>query len=87
MERMDWGSTLTPEQKAKPQDNVRTNDRYEAMIRFGQVSAEDVSDDDDIIIVIAPQNGRPSFYMTQFLVSSSLVLVIPSPLPLITLLL
>lgn len=36
---------------------VKGESRPEAMIRFGQISREDVATDDDVFIVIAPQNG------------------------------
>lgn len=54
LERMDWGPSLTPEQKAQPGDVE--NPRREAMIRYGQVGADQVADDDDVVIVISPQN-------------------------------
>lgn len=55
LERMDWGTRLSPEQQFQPQDNVVP--RKEALLRFGTVGADQVADDDDVVIVISPQNG------------------------------
>ena len=54
LEKMDWGNELTPEQKAKPTDIE--SPRKEALIRFGRIGADVLADDDDVVIVIAPQN-------------------------------
>ena len=54
LERMDWGPSLTPAQKAQPGDVQ--SPRPEALIRYGQVGANQIADDDDVVIVIAPQN-------------------------------
>lgn len=55
LERMDWGSL--PEQfKFKPEDNLKP--RSEALIRFGEIGKDQVAPDDDIFIIIAPQNGK-----------------------------
>jgi hypothetical protein len=40
---MDWGTRLDG-------DNV-------GLIRFGELGASVLTDDDDVVIVIAPQNG------------------------------
>lgn len=55
LERMDWGTLLAPEERFQPGDN--TTPRKEALLRFGTVGADQVAPDDDVIIVIAPQNG------------------------------
>eukprot|EP01038_Epipyxis_sp_PR26KG_P011101 gene11101-14896_t len=54
LESMDWGNTLTKEQKFQKSDN--NNRRSEAMIRLGAIGKDELADDDDVIIVIAPQN-------------------------------
>ena len=54
LEKMDWGNELTAEQKAKPTDIE--SPRKEALIRFGRIGADVLADDDDVVIVIAPQN-------------------------------
>lgn len=56
MERMDWGLALRPEQKARPSD--ATNRRTEALIRFGSLGRAELADDDDVILVISPQNSE-----------------------------
>lgn len=54
LEKMDWGQRLSPEQKFQPGDNeVR---RPEALIRLGCVGSDQVADDDEVFIIIAPQN-------------------------------
>ena len=55
LEKMDWGPDLTPEQKWRPGDESETP-RPEALIRLGTVGANQVADDDDVIIVMCPQN-------------------------------
>lgn len=54
LEKMDFGSRLSPEQKANVNDNK--NRRNEALVRFGAIGKDQVAPDDDIVIVIAPQN-------------------------------
>lgn len=54
MERMDWGKRLTEEQKFRPSDNKEP--RSEALIRLGGVGPDYVAEDDDMFIIIAPQN-------------------------------
>jgi hypothetical protein len=52
---MDWGGALTDEEKARPSDV--DSPRPEALIRLGCVGPKEIAEDDDVIIVIAPQNG------------------------------
>jgi len=54
LERMDWGGSLTAEEKYQQADNQTP--RKEALVRLGTVGAEQVAEDDDVIFVIAPQN-------------------------------
>jgi hypothetical protein len=54
LEKMDFGSRLSPEQKANVNDSK--NRRNEALVRFGAIGKDQVAPDDDIVIVIAPQN-------------------------------
>lgn len=54
LEGMDWGKALTADERARPGD-VKER-RKEALIRFGCIGANEVADDDDVLIVIAPQN-------------------------------
>eukprot|EP00596_Hydrurales_sp_CCMP1899_P005921 CAMPEP_0119045992 /NCGR_PEP_ID=MMETSP1177-20130426/43738_1 /TAXON_ID=2985 /ORGANISM="Ochromonas sp, Strain CCMP1899" /LENGTH=214 /DNA_ID=CAMNT_0007018535 /DNA_START=719 /DNA_END=1360 /DNA_ORIENTATION=- len=54
LEGMDWGTTLTTEERAQ-QGDVK-NPRKEALIRFGCIGADQVAEDDDVVIIIAPQN-------------------------------
>lgn len=54
LEKMDWGQELTKEQKFQPGDNVVP--RSEAMIRLGTIGPEQIQDDDDVLIIICPQN-------------------------------
>ena len=53
---MDWGGNLTDEEKFKSGDIQ--NPRPEALIRLGVVGPNEIAEDDDVIIVIAPQNGK-----------------------------
>jgi len=55
LEKMDWGSALSPEQKWRPGDQA-SSQRKEALIRLGTIGAEQVAADDDVLIVMAPQN-------------------------------
>jgi hypothetical protein len=54
LEGMDWGVNLTDDEQWQPGDTQ--NPRKEALIRFGCVGANEIKDDDDVLIVIAPQN-------------------------------
>eukprot|EP01031_Cornospumella_fuschlensis_P026725 gene26725-32294_t len=54
LERMDWGPNLTPEEKFSVADYKQP--RKEALIRLGAVGADQVAEDDDILILISPQN-------------------------------
>eukprot|EP01040_Poterioochromonas_malhamensis_P002058 gene2061-2194_t len=54
LERMDWGS-IPQQYKFQPQDNIKP--RSEALIRLGQIGKDQVFPDDDIFIIIAPQNS------------------------------
>ena len=56
---MDWGGNLTDEEKFKSGDIQ--NPRPEALIRLGVVGPNEIAEDDDVIIVIAPQNGKYYF--------------------------
>jgi len=56
LEKMDWGNSLTSDQKAKAGDSMKGRGRSEALIRFGTIGADVVADDDDVVIIIAPQN-------------------------------
>lgn len=58
LERMDWGQRLSVDEKAQKDDNTlkKGESRKEAMIRFGEISGQEIAEDDDVIIVIAPQN-------------------------------
>lgn len=58
LERMDWGQRLSSDEKAQKGDNAlqKGQSRKEAMIRFGEISGQEIAEDDDVIIVIAPQN-------------------------------
>lgn len=53
---MDWGGALSEEEKAR-QSDVETP-RKEALIRLGCVGPKEIAEDDDVIIIIAPQNGE-----------------------------
>lgn len=55
LERMDWGS-IPQQYKFQPQDNIKP--RSEALIRFGQIGKDQVFPDDDLFIIIAPQNSK-----------------------------
>lgn len=55
LEKMDWGTSLSAEQKAQAGDS-KNGGRSEALIRFGTIGANVLASDDDVIIVIAPQN-------------------------------
>jgi adenylate kinase len=55
LERMDWGGVLSESEKFQQSDN--DTPRKEALIRLGTVGAEQVAEDDDVLIVISPQNG------------------------------
>lgn len=54
LERMDWGGLLSDEEKFQQGDDKHP--RPEALIRFGTVGSDQIRDDDDILLVIAPQN-------------------------------
>lgn len=54
LEKMDWGSGLTTEQKWNQGDDLTP--RSEALIRLGTIGADQVADDDDVFIIICPQN-------------------------------
>ena len=54
LEKMDWGSELSKEQKFQQGDNIKP--RSEAYIRLGTVGPDQIQDDDDILIIICPQN-------------------------------
>ena len=54
LQNMDWGMTLTDEQKY--QDGDMANPRKEAYIRLGRVGADQVEKDDEVIIIVSPQN-------------------------------
>ena len=53
---MDWGGALSAEEKVRVSDVE--NPRREALIRLGCVGPGEIADDDDVIIIIAPQNGE-----------------------------
>lgn len=53
---MDWGGALSEEEKVRVSDVERP--RKEALIRLGCVGPGEIADDDDVIIIIAPQNGE-----------------------------
>lgn len=55
LEKMDWGSLLSAEQKWRPGDQA-SSQRKEALIRLGTIGAEQAAEDDDVFIVMAPQN-------------------------------
>lgn len=57
LERMDWGDRLQEEQKFRIEDNTSPT-RSEALIRLGSIGSDQVAPDDDVYLVIAPQNGR-----------------------------
>ena len=54
LERMDWGDRLTEEQKFQRGDGEIP--RKEALVRLGRVGPDEIKEDDDVLIVIAPQN-------------------------------
>ena len=56
LDRMDWGGALSAEEKVRVSDVE--NPRTEALIRLGCVGPGEIADDDDVIIIIAPQNGK-----------------------------
>lgn len=58
LERMDWGSGLSESEKFCPADFALSKgvSRPESLVRLGEISGSDVAEDDDVIIVIAPQN-------------------------------
>lgn len=66
LERMDWGMFLSPEQlPPKPQkgraassDPTTTVDESLQLIRLGGVGADAVAADDDVFLIIAPQNSK-----------------------------
>ena len=59
LERMDWGTGLSDTEKFCAADFSlpKGASRPGAMIRLGEISGADVAQDDDVIIIIAPQNG------------------------------
>jgi len=54
LEKMDWGPNLTKEQKWQAGDNLTP--RSEALIRLGTIGADQYASDDDVVIVVSPQN-------------------------------
>lgn len=54
LQNMDWGTSLPQEQLY--QDGDMTTPRKEARIRLGRVGADQVREDDDVIIILYPQN-------------------------------
>lgn len=52
MEKMDWG--VRPSTSADGSENTGT--KSAALIRFGSIGADECADDDDVFIIIAPQN-------------------------------
>jgi len=54
LESMDWGQQLSEEEKFRKSDNSQP--RKEALIRLGAVGADQVATDDDVLLLIAPQN-------------------------------
>lgn len=55
MEQMDWG-LIPGEAPYKPHEERYGQEDANVRIRFGTVGADVLSDDDDVVIVIAPQN-------------------------------
>jgi len=53
MEKMDWG--VRPSTSADGQESAGT--KSAAFIRFGAIGADQAADDDDLFIIVAPQNG------------------------------
>ena len=49
------GQQLSEEEKFRKSDNAQP--REEALIRLGAVGADQVAADDDVLLLIAPQNG------------------------------
>jgi len=49
------GQQLSEEEKFRKSDNSQP--RKEALIRLGAVGADQVATDDDVLLLIAPQNG------------------------------
>jgi hypothetical protein len=58
---MDWGGALSDEEKVRVSDVEKP--RKEALIRLGCVGPGEIADDDDVIIIIAPQNGEYWYYL------------------------
>jgi adenylate kinase len=56
LETMDWGGQLKDYEKFQRTDGEAP--RAEALLRFGALGADQVAPDDDVILVISPQNGR-----------------------------
>ena len=56
LEKMDWGDKLTPAQKYQPGDGEGARTRPEALIRLGFVGPGVLASDDDVVLVVAPQN-------------------------------
>ena len=54
LQKMDWGTSLTKDQLY--QEGDMTTPRKEAYVRLGRVGAEQVAEDDDVIIILSPQN-------------------------------
>ena len=54
LEKMDWGAELSNEQKFQAGDDLKS--RPEAMIRLGTIGPDQIQDDDDVLIIICPQN-------------------------------
>lgn len=82
MEKMDWGSRLSDEQLA-PVGGVGSaavNTPAE-LIRFGALGADQVADDDDVFIIVAPQNVIGASVMT--LLEDMVKKVAPRPLVLV----
>jgi hypothetical protein len=69
---MDWGSrSLSEEQRFRVEDN--NNNRPEAFIRIGSIGADQVREDDDVILIISPQNGKGSFIVLYCIVLCCIV--------------
>lgn len=54
LQKMDWGTTLSDEQRY--QDGDMITPRNAAYIRLGRVGSDQVAPDDDVIIIVSPQN-------------------------------
>ena len=64
LEKMDWGSDLSTDQKWKSGDSSE-QPRPEALIRLGTIGADQVADDDDVILVMCPQNVVGGMIITE----------------------